>query len=207
MALEATKNMITRYSLLLACLTTAAISAQQNGPTLRELARRGAPAPLLRTVQRELVPYPLEQIIPKADLVIHGRVKAAQSYLSSDERSVYTDYVMTPIRLLYEPPSASGQPREPKTVTVKRWGGQIALEGVSVTLEDLDLAQFQVGDELFLVLALDKSDGKYQLIGQVSGGFRVRNDRIEPLVNSPGYEQLRGTTLDELQTLTNRLRR
>lgn len=199
--------MITRYSLLLACLTTAAISAQQNGPTLRELALRGAPAPLLKTVQRELVPYPLEEIIPRADLVIHGRVNAAQSYLSGDERSIYTDYVMTPIRLLYEPPSKSGQRREPATVTVKRWGGQVALEGVSVTLEDLDLAQFQVGDELFLVLALDKSDGKYQLIGQVSGGFRVRNDRIEPLVRSPGYEQLRGKTLDELQTLTNRLRR
>src|SRR4029079_18578260 len=103
--------MIARYSLLLVFLTTAAISAQQNGPTLRELARRGAPAPLLKTLQRELIPYPLEEIIPKADLVIHGRVTAAQSYLSSDERSVYTDYVMTPIRLLYEPPRASGQPR------------------------------------------------------------------------------------------------
>jgi len=56
-------------------------------------------------------------------------------------------------------------------VTVKRWGGQITPESVSVTLEDRDLAQFQIGDELFLVLALDQSDGKYQLIGQVSGDF------------------------------------
>src|SRR6476646_3042999 len=151
--------MITRYSLVITFLATAAISAaQQNGPTLRELARRWAPAPLLETRQRELVPYPLEEIIPKADLVIHGRVKAAQSYLSGDEQAVYTDYVMTPIRVLYEPRSQARQPRGARTVTVKRWGGQITLEGVSVTLEDRDLAQFQIGDELFLVLASDKSD-------------------------------------------------
>ena len=200
--------MLTRYSLWLAFVTTAAVSAQQSEPTLRDLARRWAPAPLVQTRQRELVPYPLEEIIPKADLVIHGRVKAAQSYLSGDERAVYTDYVITPIRVLYEPPRrASGQAGGPRTVTLKRWGGQITLDGVSVTLEDRDLAQFQVGDELFLVAALDTSDGKYQLIGQVSGGFRVRNDRIEPLVSSPGYEHLRGRTIDELQTLTNRLHR
>jgi hypothetical protein len=71
----------------------------------------------------------------------------------------------------YEPPRQSRQPGRPRTVTVKRWGGQITLESVSVTLEDRDLAQFQIGDELFLVLALDQSDGKYQLIGQVSGDF------------------------------------
>ncbi len=199
--------MITRYSLSITFVATAAIAAQQNEPTLRDLARRWAPAPLLETVQRELVPYPLEEIIPQADLVIHGRVQAAQSYLSGDERAVNTDYVITLIRVLYEAPSQSRQPRRPRTVTVKRWGGQITLEGVSVTLEDRDLAQFQIGDELFLVLVSDKSDGKYQLIGQVSGGFRVRNDRIEPLVSSPTYERLRGRTIDELQALTNRLHR
>jgi hypothetical protein len=199
--------MTTRYSLLIALVATATISAQQNEPTLRDLARRWAPAPLLETRQRELVPYPLEEIIPKADLVIHGRVKAAQSSLSGDERAVYTDYVITVIRVLYEPPSQPRQPRGPRTVTVTRWGGQITLEGVSVTLEDRDLAQFQIGDELFLVLAADTSNGKYQLIGQVSGAFRVRSERIEPLVSSPTYERLSGVSIDELQLLTNRLHR
>jgi len=193
--------------LIAVVLATTVSAAQDSKGTLRDVVRRQAPAPVLQTRQRELYPEPLEKMIPQADVVIHGVVTTAQSYLSSDERDVFTDYTVTPIRVLYQRPSQAGRPVALKTVTVKRWGGKVTIDGVPVTLQDLDLPQFQDGDELFLVLLLDKADGKYRLPSPVSGAFRAQNGKIQPLVSHPTYEGLRGLSIDELQSLTNRLHR
>ena len=42
---------------------------------------------------REVVPTTLEAVIPSADLIVYGRVAPVRTYLSDDQRELFTDYL------------------------------------------------------------------------------------------------------------------
>ena len=189
---------------------TATLGAQQEIDyrlTLPEIATRQAPEPFLRSRIRELLPQSLEEMVPKADLIVHGTVELRNTYLSADQRDLYTDYLVTPLRVFAQrTPQVATAPGAPLPIVLKRWGGQTVLNGVSVTVEDRDLRQFRSGDELVLVLVYDSADGKYQLAGDISGAFSVSRGQILPLVSHPIAESLRNTSIAQFESEVRRLR-
>lgn len=201
--------MMTRMNLSIATVALLMCStAQDTRPTLRDIARQVTPAPVYQTRQRELYVQALEDLIPKAEVVLHGSVTASQSSLSPDERDIFTAYTIDPVRVLHDRSNqVARQAGRPTTISLKRWGGQVMIDGVSVTQQDMDLPQFRVGDELVLLLVSDKSDRTFRLVGDISGAFRISQGRVEPLVAHPASERLRGMSIDDLQALTNKLAR
>lgn len=196
------------FVVVFALTATAGAQEPDLRPTLPELAIRVAPDPVILGRIREMVTPSLRKMAQGADLIVHGSVGPGKTYLSADLRDLYTDYLVTPRRgLARRTPQASSAPAATAPIIVKRWGGQIVLNGVSVTQDDYDLRQFQSGDELLLLLMYDRTDGKYQLVGEVSGAFSVSNGRVVQLLrNRPIAEYVRDATIAQFESEVLRFR-
>src|SRR3954466_1373697 len=44
--------------------------------------------------------FPVEQLVKKADVIVHGRVHSVRAHLTADESTVVTDVTIDPTRLL-----------------------------------------------------------------------------------------------------------
>jgi hypothetical protein len=196
-----------RYIALFIVVSTFVVAARQDDQsTIPEIVRRQSASSLLQTRQRELFPQSFEEMVPQSDLVLHGIVAGIKSYLSSDQRDVYTDYAINPLRVIRQRSTAVEQrPGQPASVVLKRWGGEITVEGVKVIAEDLDLRQFRLGEQLLLVLVYDNADGKCRLPSPVSGAFLVVDERVQPLVQHPVYAPLRGLSIQQVEAMMHRL--
>ena len=188
-------------------LTSTVTARQDTRPlTLPEIVLRVAPQPVHRGRIRELVPLSLEQMVPTADLIVHGIVELRSTYLSVDQTELYTDYWVNPRRVFAQRSVATtSAPGAAPPIVLKRWGGKTLLDGVSVTVEDHDLRDFRSGEELLLVLIYDNADGKYRIAGDISGAFAVAGRRILPLVQHPIAERVRNLSLDEFDTRVRQL--
>jgi hypothetical protein len=161
-------------------LATVAISGANE--TLVELARRNAPDPVIIERTYEIVPTPFERIAQGASLIVHGTIMPIRTYFSDDQMSIYTDYLVTPLRVIFESSVSQGTatPGVPQPIVMTRWGGTMTIEGVQVILNDRHAQPLESTPEL--VLALVKTqNGKYQLVSDLTGTFGVRNGSIELL--------------------------
>jgi hypothetical protein len=152
------------------------------------------------------MPKDLRELAPLADLVVKGRVESATSYLSTDERDLYTDYVIRPSQVFLQTRvHDSPQPGDVAVIVVKKWGGQTVIEGVQVTAEDSNVRAFIVGEEVLLCLTYDQSTGKYDIAGG-TGAFSVRGGMIEPFMQHPKTEPLNAMKVEEFAAEIRRLR-
>jgi hypothetical protein len=193
-------------------------SAQQEDlrPTLPELARRFGPKPVYQSRIADFVVESLESVLPRADVIVHGTVDRVTTYLSPDQRDLYTDYLVRPLRMIPpRPPAVLARPGQtpvpPAPIVVTRWGGQTTINGVQVTQEDAEVSAFRVGDEVVLLLAYSKEEGKYRLPSLVSGVFLVDDSLLKPsgksVGNHPIFDRVRGITVAQFESEVQRLSR
>lgn len=178
--------------------------------TLIELAKRLAPTPIFIEKQRELIPSSLESTVAGADLIVHGTVTRANTYLSTDQYELFTDYVITPIRFIFQRSVMPTQrPGLPEPIVVTLWGGRTTLEGVDVTLQDKDAPRLETGAEVVLCLRADPS-GRYRLVSDITGAIGVIANRLVFLNNEHAYDdaflELKGASVDQLDRRVQRLK-
>lgn len=187
-------------AILSACVIT--LSAQQE--TLLDVARRSAPNPVFQSRSSELVITSVDRAISEAGRIIHGIVERRTTYLSADKRSLYTDYIVRPLRVMKPvqstPPTSRPGATQLPPIIVTRWGGELVLEGVSVTQEDHDTPQFQVGEELVLLLTA-RGTNKFGLSSPLSSAFIVERGRVQPLTlaDHEVYKGVRGLTVSQFE--------
>jgi hypothetical protein len=182
-------------AVLFVCSIT--VSAQQD--TLLDIARRSAPNPVYQSRTSELVMASVDTAISGAVRIVHGIVERSTTYLSTDKTSLYTDYVIRPLRVMkpvQSTPAHSGPGLIP-SITVTRWGGEMVLEGVQVIQQDHDTRRFQVGEELILLLSPRAAD-TFALSGATSA-FAVNQGRVQPLTlaDHEVYTRVRGITVSQ----------
>src|SRR3989304_5341194 len=89
-------------SALISFLIAGTISAQDVRPTIPDvLAREGKSLSGFMTVPSGPTPS-LTEVLGDADTVVKGLVGDSRSYLSDDQRDVYTDYVIVNPLFLYQ---------------------------------------------------------------------------------------------------------
>jgi hypothetical protein len=168
-------------------------------PTIPELVSRQTEGPVVLIQIVELVPEPLDTLIKTADLILYGVVSRNVTYLSEDERDLFTDSTIMPIRVVVQRNvSTSARPGLPAPVVVKRWGGQAVINGIQVSQEQRNLRALTAGEEVFLFLVYDASSQKYQLPGGLSGAFAVAGGRLQDLVHHQFYKTFDGMAVDQL---------
>jgi hypothetical protein len=193
--------------LVVICALSAIATAQADQLTLPQMARRSAPRPVYIERGRELVPVALEEIVATADLIVHGTVAPVSAYLSDDEKELYTDYAVTPLRVILQRGAVTSQaPELPRPIIVKHWGGHTVIEGVDVSLVDTDLPPFANGAEVVLVLK-SHMDGKYRISKEVAGVLGVSAGRIAtPVSLALRAERFTGLTIAQFESEVRRLR-
>ena len=166
-----------RHIGMVAVALFTAIPASSDQLTLPQEARLKAPNPVMVARSCEKVPLTLEQIVRPADLVLYGTVNLIRTYLSEDQRELYSDYEVTPLRVMIQKVAVStSTPGQARPIIVKQWGGHTTIDGVFVSVEDDDLRPMSSGAEVILVLTLQK-DRKYG-IDSYAGKLDVSNGRI-----------------------------
>jgi hypothetical protein len=201
---------------VVACSVVASAQQEDLRPTLPELARRFAPKPVYQSRTHDLVLESLESVLPRADVIVHGSVETMTTYLSADNRDLYTDYRIRPLRLIREPPpipaaTKPGPTAMPVPIVVTRWGGRMTIEGVQVTQEDADVSAFQIGQQVVLLLAFNKEEQKYRLTSPASGAFAVTESGLKPLIRHVAedevFARVRGMTVEQFESEVQRLSR
>ena len=180
--------------------------------TLPAMAARAGGKGVHIAVNRGFAPTPFEEMARQADIVVLGTARRMRAYLSADERSIYTEYEVTPLEILAAG-RVIGTVRQPEPgrspLLVTQFGGQMQLNGVSVSVIDSKLPPFASGAKLVLFLTYDPSRDRYEISGAVSGAFSVSDNSISPLVTPAdgyGYEKFRGMTMRDFKTAVLRAR-
>ena len=180
----------------LAILLSAQVVAGQ-GPTIPEsLAQQGVP--LGRSVGVWSGPAPsVEQVLAQTDLVVRGVVTQTRSYLSPDEREVYTDYDIRSPSIQYRA-SAVTQPRggSASTLTITLLGGIVELNGLQFKSEHKGLPALVSGDEY--VLLLESTGDRYFIADKYFGAFHIVDGRVEPSARKAAFaNELKGRPATE----------
>jgi hypothetical protein len=139
----------------------------------------------------------VEQVLAKTDLVVRGVVTQTRSYLSPDEREVYTDYEIRTPSIPYRasvvtlPKGGNASP-----VTVTLLGGTVELNGLQFKSEYEGLPALASGEEY--ILLLESTGGRYFIAEQYFGAFRIIDGRVEPSTRKAGFaNELKGRPTTE----------
>jgi hypothetical protein len=163
--------------------------------TLPEIARLRAPGPVFSERINESVPSRFEPLV---------------AVLSKDQQSLFTEYLVSPIRVIFQKTPQSGRvPGLPAPIIVTRWGGSTVIEGVHVTVRDREAPSLDETPEFVLYLAADDATkGMYHFVNQLIGAMGVLNGRVQLVAkddlhaNDDGFKQIRaGVTVDELESM------
>ena len=195
-------------ALALFLISTTPLSIDAQRLTLPELARLHAPEPLIQSRVGEFIAVALEQSLPEADLVLHGTVQKATTYLSSDQMDMFTDYLIIPKRVIRQRlsiPTLTRGIQSAAPVVVKQWGGTMTIEGVEVSQVDHDTPNLTTQQEVILLLSYNKTDKKYRIAP--SGAFIVEQSKIVPLIQAPRLQKYHGLTVSQFEIEVQRLSR
>jgi len=137
-------------------------------------------------VTRELVPLDLKSIAEEADLIVEGVIAGRLSRLSPDECTVVTDYTLV-VRVVV----AGAVPLRDKPganpLSFAAPGGETVIDDVKVTVLDEQLMPLRNGQHVIVFLAKSAENGRYELVGTVSGAFDVTSDElVKPLMAESG---------------------
>ncbi len=173
--------------LLLAVVTTPTLFAQDQRQTIPEGIASGAVGSISQSCG--LGPLlPFSDLLHQTDLLVAGTVGESRSYLSDDERDVYTDRALELVRVYYRRPvpaptallARPGIVPEPPIV-ITELGGTIVVTGQSFTQDVRNQAR-KLSPGMTGLFLLKRNGLRYWLTSSTLGGFEIENDRLRPLV-------------------------
>ncbi len=174
--------------LLLAVVGARTIFAQDSRLTIPEIVARGWGMNAARGCGVAPSP-PLSEVLRQTDLVVAGTVGEPSSYLSDDQRDIYTDHALTDTRVYYQRPSSRptlrlevpGVPPEPPIVGITELGGTATVSGRPFT-EDVSYSGVKkVTSGMTGLFLLKRRGNRHWLTSPVFGAFEVVNNRLSLL--------------------------
>jgi hypothetical protein len=147
---------------VVAAFATASAHAQLE-PTLRDLVRdHGDVEQLIQGCG----PTPsFADVVNPSDLIVRGIVSRRTSYLTRDERDIYTDYELTILQVLFQREViATSRPGVAVPIVFKSQGGHLVIDGHQVIVEaktNNATVSLNVGEDVYLFARRDATDGKW----------------------------------------------
>ena len=192
------------YRLAATTLTVCLFAPPPAGAqTVRDTARQSAPGPVTISTGCECPEVTLEALASGADIVVQGRVTPLKTYLSPDERALFTDYLVTPTRIFLQRITQISAAREAPPIVLTRQGGTAVIEGVQVTAVDRNVPPLNAGGEYILFLRLDKErSGTFRDVTAWAGTWGVTGGMVqllEPGIYGETFRRVRGLAVDRLE--------
>ena len=174
-----------RFILVLFGAAIASQAAAQKGQTIPEIIASGG-GWIGPSVPSGAGPS-MNDVLNQADAIVRGVVgKALPSYMSEDEREVYTDYpIASAVFLFQREVVGSAVPGKPPTATITVRGGTVDVNGVPFTAVYKGQPVLRPGSEgLFL---LKRVSGKYRIATDYFGVFEIVDGKIIPASPKPSF--------------------
>jgi hypothetical protein len=157
----------------------ATTTAQDN---LRDRARASGGTTEMR-ISTEFGFVSIDDLVAKAAVIVHGRIRDIRPHLNATETMVVTDYAVTPHRFLkYDRSIAvSDTPGRMPELIVRRGGGTI-VEGttrISVFVDAYSEDDTPLGSDVVMFLGYDKDEKVFYFVDGPFGIFRVRDGHME----------------------------
>ena len=181
-----------RLTILAVATLSTNLDAQQ---TIPELARTRPTNPIVRGRLSDVEPATLHELTSGAELVVDATLIKQKSYLTPDERHIFTDYELNPSRVFVGRLFAARA--TPLILTV--YGGSLTIDGFTVFVVDHGVKRPQVGRRYLLFLKLFGTEGHYQLYK--SGAFEIDKQALRSLVTRDEhvfFKEIVETPLDEV---------
>lgn len=132
---------------------TLLFSAQASAQTIPEIARTKPANPIVRGIFRDVTTAPIETLAKESTLVVVGRLVWSKSYLTADEMNVLSDYSIVPEKVLLGTlPLSQGKPGTLATPTLTVYGGDVKIDGITVTVVDHNVELPRSGERFLLFL-------------------------------------------------------
>lgn len=184
-----------RVMLVIVAVAVSEVTAQRT--TIPQEVARTRPEPVRFMRITELADVKLDELFARADTIVHGVASRSGAHLSSDQRAVHTDYVVTPKRIFRQRASRVGKPGVVDPIGFTQWGGKMLYDGVVVECYDQDVPLVEDGVEGVFFLTFDPRTNRNWLVRE-AGALNVKANRIVPLLKSPILDAVRGWELGEL---------
>jgi hypothetical protein len=160
----------------LVCLLIAALTAAAQAPTIPQLVAANPGKPLKFTTIGDLAVIPIPELAAKSDVILVGRLEKRNSFLSETGYDIYTAYDVIPQRVIVDRVSmrARGRSGSLPTLTLTLYGGEIVINGTTVTYLDGDRAEWTEGSSLLLFLAPSRDrPSEFRLVNGAASAFEV----------------------------------
>jgi hypothetical protein len=169
--------------LSLIILLSGSIEAQQR-ETIPEAIAKGAVGSVATAPSGQLPS--VADLLRITDVVARGTIGPGRSYLSDDQRDVYTDYPITEPIVIYQSNVATSlTPGTVPSVTVTVRGGTVVVNGTTFTHTEPGLRPLQAGTQgLFL---LQRVGSKYRVAGTFFGAFSIKDGKVMPLAGRSDF--------------------
>jgi hypothetical protein len=167
-----------RSALLVVLIWSAPLSgsARAQIATIPELLARAGTS--LRTGQN--LPFgsvpTVDHVLSGADVIAKGVVGAPHTYLSEDEREIFTDYPLLNPVIVYQSAAVASDMTVLPRVTITLLGGMYKQNGLTYTSSHAALPALEPGTKgLFILRRVGK---QYRIAGPYVGAFRIVDRRI-----------------------------
>lgn len=194
--------------MLVAIFGGSGIAFAQN---LRELAReqaiRSPGVPLEQPAPPgDYWPKAIEELAREADVVLQAKLSRINSYLTSNEDRVLTDYRILESRVVAGRLSAmsSQVPGPGVALILTVYGGEVIVEGVTIRGTDNNREAIKDGGQylLFLKQSRRREPGRYEIY--YGGVFEISHEEVKPLLKRAD-DVFKGTIDGRLKDLVLRI--
>jgi hypothetical protein len=160
-------NTISSRSMMLVVLSAFG-SIQLTGQSERTLRQMAIDHGGITRVIQGCGPMPsLENVVRGADLIVESIVNGSVSYLTADERDIYTDYDLTIVQVLFQRQMiTTTRPGVAVPIIVKRYGGRVVIDGLTIEVDAIrndTRVALKPGEHAYLFAKLDAKDSKWRL--------------------------------------------
>jgi hypothetical protein len=173
-------------------ILTFSLSVEAQRLTIPELVARGGVGSVATAPSGQLPT--VADLLRVTDVIVMGTVGEPRSYLSADQRDVFTDYPLThPVFIHGSSKIATPMPGVVPRVIVTQLGGTVAINGIQFTQKEPALPPLQTG--MIGLFLLQRVGDKYLIAGRFYGAFDITDDEVTPLMSredfAPDYRKVR----------------
>jgi len=151
--------------LLLAAALVVLSTSSEAAEVIPDWVKNG---PLEEIVVTTHVPASLVDLTAGSDLIVEANVLAQRGFLDRDGTSIFTDYRIGVTHVL----KVRDVHVDP-TLTVRRRGGAVPIDGGSVVSSENGFPAFQIGDHYVLFLRKSPQAGVYEIVSGRYGATRI----------------------------------
>lgn len=171
---------LTIGAVTIAVLTTSVASAQRY--TIPELAAASSEKTLEIPWHEEERVLSLDELTSKADVVLEARLVQPNSYLSEDQKRIYTDFQIVPSHMVRSQigdilSSRTPGPRQSLRLTVP--GGRLTIGDKTIISPMISWRSLRSGGRYLIFLArVSQSETRFVPVGGSAGVFEVMEMRV-----------------------------